>query len=164
MRRIPNPRLKGREYPYLLYRVHFPKASHTSYHENYGFTCTADDRIDICDYDDLANGFESHLDWGSKKPTYFISMFGSEDHAVNWAIKQIGRGRDVSASVMAIDPGQIKNSRNALLPILCLDDILSQYPDLVPDGKDKKWFEDEYLALYMIPESAIVNSYDVYFG
>ncbi|EGX52278.1 hypothetical protein AOL_s00043g67 [Orbilia oligospora ATCC 24927] len=161
MATIPNPRLRPHEYPNRLYRVHFPGVSHTIYSDAGGFECCADGFIQICNYDHLAEELEIHLNWYSDEPSHFISTFGTQSHAFNWAQKQIDKGRARDATVMVIDPDKIKNANGNPIPILGVQDVIEQYPGLLPNGIHESWVRDEFLALYKIPARAIVDRYDI---
>ncbi|KAF3154779.1 hypothetical protein TWF106_006022 [Orbilia oligospora] len=161
MATIPNPRLHPHEYPNYLYRVHFPGVSHTFYSDAGGFECCAGGSIQICNYDHLAKELETHLNWYSNEPSYFISMFGTESHAINWARKKIEKGIAQDATLMVIDPDKIKNAYGNPIPILKVRDVIEQYPGLLPNGIKESWVRNEFLALYKIPARAIVHEYDI---
>ncbi|KAF3097022.1 hypothetical protein TWF102_006463 [Orbilia oligospora] len=161
MATIPNPRLHPHEYPYRLYRVHFPGVSHTIYSDAGGFKCCARGFIQIWNYNHLADELEIHLNWYSNEPSHFISMFGTESHAINWAQKQIEKGIAQDAMLMVIDPDEIKNADDNPLPILKVQDVIEQYPGLLPNGIRESWVRDEFLVLYRIPARAIVHKYDI---
>ncbi|KAK6532266.1 hypothetical protein TWF281_006458 [Arthrobotrys megalospora] len=158
---ISNPRLDFDDYPDVLYRIHLD-TSHTLYDSNNGFECPTRRRIEICNYNQLAEELSDHLNWYSGQDTCFISMFGDESHAIQWARKALRKRKARTAHIMEIDPSEIRNAHGALLPILQVGEIISQYPDLLPDGTQESYFHDEFLALYKIPEEAIMNIRRVY--
>ncbi|KAK6518442.1 hypothetical protein TWF506_005596 [Arthrobotrys conoides] len=162
MPNVRNPKLNPKVYPPRLYRVHFPDVSHTLYSDAGGFECCAGGRIDICSYNQLAKEFETHFDWYSDEPSHFISMFGTENHALNWARKQLRRGKAQIAMMMEIDPDEIKNAFGRYIPILRVSEVIENNPSLLPDGIEKDWVRDEYLALYKIPGEAIMKTYRIY--
>ncbi|KAK6347796.1 hypothetical protein TWF718_005621 [Orbilia javanica] len=156
---VQNPKLKREHYPNVLYRVHLPGISQTSYSHNMGFKCSARGHIDICNYGDLAGCLSSHLDNDPNQASHFISMFGSRDHAVHWARLKLRHGHATSAMVMEINPAEIKNVLGRSIPILKVSDVVEMYPEMIPYGADERWFDDEYLALYKVPAQAISKCY-----
>ncbi|KAK6357867.1 hypothetical protein TWF730_007224 [Orbilia blumenaviensis] len=151
---IPNPQLPLELYPRALYRVHFSHGSYTSYKSNLGFRCTKAGYINLQNYGELAYGIRNHLRW-QPKPSSFISTFVSRKHALNWARKRLRQGKYGRAYIMKIDPREITNAEGGLLPILKLSDVIEDYPGILR-GVDKERIRNEYLALYIIPASAIL--------
>ncbi|KAK6501128.1 hypothetical protein TWF481_008976 [Arthrobotrys musiformis] len=154
---IPNPMLNPQQYPDVLYRVHFPEFSSTSYDDANGFVCTAPGRINLCDYGQLAYELENHLVWNSGEPSHFVSMFGDKKHALAWAKKKFIRDKARVVEIMEINPFEIKNAYNKFIPILQLRDVMERYPDLLPRAADLEWTNDEFLALYKVPAEAILK-------
>lgn len=84
-------------------------------------------------------------------------MFGTESHALNRARKRLDKGEANVAFMMEIDPSEIKNAYGRHVPILQVSDVIDQYPGLLPDGIEKHWVGDEYLALYRMPSWTLVG-------
>ncbi|KAF3910464.1 hypothetical protein ABW20_dc0108281 [Dactylellina cionopaga] len=154
---LPDLRLNLDDYPDVLYRIHFPGRSATLYDPEEGFSCLATGRINVLNYNDLYNSLEAHLDWYSDTPTHLISMFRTKNRAIRWARKQLRRSPRQAAFIMTIDPQQITNKAGYHLPLLEMSDVADRYPDVLPDGIEERWVEDEFLALYKIPAEAIIN-------
>ncbi|KAF3274003.1 hypothetical protein TWF970_008207 [Orbilia oligospora] len=128
-----------------------------------GFKCCAKGFIQICNYNHLAEELEIHLNWYSNEPSHFVSTFGTESHAINWAQKQIEKGIAQDATLMVIDPNEIKKTSGKPFPILKVQDVIEQYPELLPNGIRESWVRDEFLVLYKIPAQAIVDQYDIWY-
>ncbi|KAF3901878.1 hypothetical protein ABW21_db0200535 [Orbilia brochopaga] len=158
---IHNLALSPHDYPDVLYRVHLSGRSATNYDAS-GFHCLAAGRIDICNYSQLADALEYHLDWYSGVPSHLISTFGTYNRAVRWARKQLRRFPGTSAYLMTIDPQEVTNARGRYNPILQVIDVVDQYPEMLPQNIREEWVDDEFLVLYKIPADAIIETQRVY--
>ncbi|KAF3927529.1 hypothetical protein AA313_de0202628 [Arthrobotrys entomopaga] len=119
------------------------------------FTCGSSGRINILNYNDLYTSLSNHLNWYSKTPTRLISMFRTERRAMRWARKYLCKHPDSLAYIITINPREITNAAGKPIPLFGMKDIIERYPDMLPDGIEEPWVDDEYLALYKIPAKAI---------
>ncbi|KAK6341683.1 hypothetical protein TWF696_008751 [Orbilia brochopaga] len=154
---IGDLKMDPQDYPNTLYRVHLEGRSATLWDPNIGFRCRARGYINICNYYQLSTALEDHLDWYSEEPSHLISTFSSRRRALYWAGKQIRRHPDANAYLMKIDPQKILNVAGEPIPILQVSHIIREYPEMLPDGIQEDWVNDEFLVLYKIPRGAIVS-------
>ena len=95
-----------------------------------------DQESNIRNQAELRNKVKNHVNWYNKRPSMFISTFGSYKHAENWALK-----RDGPVYLLAFDTN--------MLPA---DQLVFQPHRL---GVNTKWSGDEYLFFREIPLCAL---------
>ncbi|CAG8752701.1 11529_t:CDS:1, partial [Acaulospora colombiana] len=99
----------------------------------------------------FCKALENHLDWSHRRyKSPFISTFGDQRHALNWARRWIARNQgDCWIEEIYIDPYESGHVR--VFRVKDLVDGLSLEASL-----DRSQYESEYLFLHGIPQEFIV--------
>ncbi|KAL8793811.1 MAG: hypothetical protein Q9195_003641 [Heterodermia aff. obscurata] len=135
--------------PRRLYRVDYEDAW-SEYIPELGFqAATTTHEHLLADYPALfIESLENHLDWKSRVPSPYISLFSQKLHAENWALKWMERHPGKECCVFEING--MKLDRACLFRPYSMGDSL---------GADSWVDPHEYLCLHFVPEDAIIASW-----
>ncbi|RVD87269.1 uncharacterized protein DFL_001511 [Arthrobotrys flagrans] len=160
---LPDFRLRVRDLPQYLYRVHSSYESITEYTSSEGFISPSNREINLRG-PEFISALIKHLNWGSTSPSPFISTFANESHARGWAKKFLENpGRDSNmVQIMKINPRQIRSEGNGRMPIIWVKEVVDRMREadfeILPEGRNDRQIKDEYLCLYQVPYGAIVEA------
>ncbi|KAL4102445.1 hypothetical protein PRIC1_006190 [Phytophthora ramorum] len=97
--------------------------------------------------EEFKKAVERHLNWSSRMPTPFVSLFGSQDHAVKWARRHLELGYD---DVFLLKVNASKLGSVFRVRYLVQDaDIHTVLPE--------KMYNDEFLVLRKISRRSILR-------
>ncbi|OWY96585.1 hypothetical protein PHMEG_00033118 [Phytophthora megakarya] len=100
---------------------------------------------------DFKTAVEQHLTWCSCEPTPFVSLFGDQNHAMNWAHHLLEHGyHDVV--LLEIDSSRLG-------PLFRVRDLVTNHK--VQTTLPEYMYQDEYLVLRKIPRRSIINKISV---
>lgn len=156
-------RLEGHELPPYLYRIHYPK-SQTIYSPGKGLsapnTTKAYSEQDLNDFKaDIEKQFKSSC----RESLPFINLFSIIEHAENWGLKQSWRGAHNGDggggggddwTLFKIDTKLLEASSCVLFRLRDLVNGLNLNNHI----RAEEHFDDAYLCLHAIPDSAIVDA------
>ncbi|KAF3931343.1 hypothetical protein ABW19_dt0209124 [Dactylella cylindrospora] len=147
---LPDPRAALERMPYRLYRVHRPAISGTEYFHNLGFEAGTTDHVNVFDSSELESSLSNHLNWRSKEPSPYISMFVGRENAEAWATHIMQKRPGYSTYIVEIDPSQI---RTPVLRVQYAVSLLRERGSCIKANKNS--IAKEYVALYKIPSEAV---------
>ncbi|KAK6511310.1 hypothetical protein TWF481_000231 [Arthrobotrys musiformis] len=162
-------RLRARDLPRTLYRVHSPGGefgqqrdkSNTTYTQSDGFRSVSDRQLDPRDSRFMV-ALESHLAWSSTSRSPFVSTFANESHAIGWAEMFFSNHPSCKrVQIMKIKPGRIWAESNRRVPVVSVKDVVEGMREdgyeLLPYGRTDYQVADEYVWFHHIPAEAIVD-------
>jgi len=142
--------------PYIFYRVEDGDSRARYYHDEGIFAEDVDEEVDFGTRGwRLLCQVERHLDWGNRVPTPFISMYCNKIVAFREAERRVRDGKE-DVRVYTIDMRE-RDERVEYRNIWLLTEKLGF------DIPERAWnnSEYEYVVLHHIPDSAVVDCFDL---
>ncbi|KAG2119207.1 hypothetical protein DEU56DRAFT_137636 [Suillus clintonianus] len=139
----------NRPLPRYLYRV-YDEESCSQFNRASGFVASIPNAVYNPEHRNARRQLKQHMNWGNRYRTPFISVTGSREKALEYALQRVEMGRR-TVSIVKIDSSRLERANIDVYRMCDLVEQIGAY--IKPEANN----EHEYLCVRRIPANAVIE-------